>query len=167
MQHLTDSEVIRLVACELSPTEDGAARAHVESCRECAARVREQESLWALLGAWEAARAVPDVTAEVLARLDGESAERLQRRTYFVGRRARWVQVGRIAAALLIAAGAGHAVGRWMGPRGRSDANVPVSVLTADVVESLGLDAFALAPAGLDELFGDQLDQAGIERGQS
>ncbi|MGB9623538.1 MAG: anti-sigma factor family protein [Phycisphaerae bacterium] len=167
MQHLTDSEVIRLVAGELSPAEAAAVRAHVGSCGECATRVREQESLWALLGTWEATRAVPDLTAEVLARLGEEPAGRSRVLTYSAGWRARWVQVGRIAAAMLIAAGAGHAVGRWTSPRGRSDANVPVPVLTADVVESLGLDAFALAPAGLDDLLDDQPDQADVERGQS
>ncbi len=88
--HLDDERVERLIDGELSPADARDARAHVDACASCAARVRDAErderSLLALLGAID--HPVPAVRV----------SEVMQRRRRAPARIARW------AAAVLIAA---------------------------------------------------------------
>ncbi len=53
MPHLSDEEILRLVANELDAAQTKAAREHLRACPSCETRVSEKDRLWNLLGAWE------------------------------------------------------------------------------------------------------------------
>lgn len=145
MLHLSDDEIVRLVANELSATEAEAAHTHIGSCETCAARAREQERLWVLLGEWEVAPPVSGAVDNVLARLDQEA-----KLPFVAGpRRTDWLRVGRLAASVLIAVGAGYGIGRWRVRQTEGPQPVDSTAAIAEVVDSFGLNVFASAPIGL------------------
>jgi anti-sigma factor RsiW len=167
MRHLTDGEIVRLIARELPRADAESAQSHIGSCPACAARVREQGRIWSALGAWEATSQAPDVTAAVFSRIDGESAGRSFERLPFPRRRIRWARAGRLAASVLIAAGVGHAIGRWTSGVSEAGKATRAPVTTAEVVDSLGLDALASAPVGLADAIDGAGDDADMPGGQS
>lgn len=102
MKHVSDSELIELLGGHLAPGRAGAVDKHCAACRECAARRDELTQTWDALGAWEVALD-RDLSAAIQ---DGVSAR--------TERPVSWrVVTGKIAAAVLLAAGLGHVAGRF------------------------------------------------------
>lgn len=163
MDHLTDGQIARLVAGEVP---GDVLRRHADLCASCAARIREQERLWSLLGRHGVEPPVTNLASAVLDRLDRGGAKPViwWNRPAMVWLRGSSVR--RVAAAVLLGVGLGHAMGRWTTSERLVDAGARggATVSAAEVVESLGLDAFCAAPTGLPGLFDDgpeTLDEEG------
>ncbi len=146
MSHLNEAELLELAAGRLGSPARLAAEAHVEGCAECRARLDAARRVWQALGAWEVT-AGDDLAAAIV----GAAVRQAQLPPVPTWRRA-VRPVLRAAAAVALAAGIGHAAGRWAFPRG---AGSPPAVVDADeraAVEALSLDVLALqSAAGLAE----------------
>ncbi len=156
MKHLTDEQIVRLVAGEWPAAQADEARRHVDACPECAERVGRQKGLWTLLEAWQPPQATCDVTAGVLGRLDREAGAPV--RPVLV--RLSWAQIGRIAAGVLIGVGVGHGIGRRVGGSFVSQEPAQATATAADAIESMGLHVFAASSVGLADVI-DPADEAG------
>jgi anti-sigma factor RsiW len=128
----TETELIRLVGGELSAARADELRQHLAHCRRCAAALAAIQSTWDVLGQWQVEPPQGNLTAAVL-----RAASR--------PRPMPWL---RIAAAILMAAGAGLLAGRTAPLSAAS----PQTVSDAQLVEQLGLDALADPAVSLTQL---------------
>jgi hypothetical protein len=103
MDHLTDSQLQAHLQGEPGADEAQALAAHVRDCADCRQRLAALESVWGQLGTWTTPAPAPDLEARILAGLPARTAEPKGRG---------WVRSMRVAAALVLAAGIGHAAGR-------------------------------------------------------
>lgn len=104
MDHLTDSQLAAHVQGNLAPHEAAAMAAHLRDCADCQQRLTGLESVWGHLGTWTPPPPTRDLEARILAALPARSAVRKGHG---------WLRSIRVAAALLLAAGIGHAAGRF------------------------------------------------------
>lgn len=123
MDHISPSQIIQLVSGELPAAEAAALQSHLDECPACRAEVAEQRSLHNALGAWDAAPPAIDVSADVFARLDAESAAR----TRPIWRGAEL----RAAAAVLLGVGLGYGVGMWAQEAADADGGAGVAPAAA------------------------------------
>ncbi len=100
MDHLTDRQLLALVQGELVPEE--AQTAHIQDCATCQQRLAALKSVWGHLGAWSPPPPPQDLETRLLAALPVRPPVH----------QGQWLRSLRVAAALLLAAGIGHAAGR-------------------------------------------------------
>lgn len=126
----SDIELIQNIAGQLPEAQARALAEHLRHCSTCDARHRELESTYALLGAWQPqAPPMPEASHIVHA---------VMRRNWALG-------AGRIAAAIVLAAGAGVAAG-LLWPINASTAppgNVTLAVSDEEAAQAIGLDQLA------------------------
>lgn len=124
MDHLTERQLQGHVQGTLAPDEALSFRAHLEGCGDCRQRLADFDALWGQLGAWAVPVGGGDLDARILASLPPQEIARSH---------VAWRGSLRVAAALLVAAGVGHAVGRltWkpLPPPSGGDANAVAAAL--------------------------------------
>jgi hypothetical protein len=138
-------KLIPLVAQQLTAQERDDVLAHAASCPVCSEDLAELRSTWDALGEWDIDAPMRDLTPAVLAaaRSRGRSA-----------------QFGRLAAAVLLAAGAGVAAALLVPPRVVQVATRPIQQVqpsTDDLIQAMSLDSLANDPTALPELFDPEL----------
>ena len=106
MSHLSPSQLIQYAGGELSPAQSATLEAHLAECRACQTRVYEQQTLTNVLGEWQPDPRAADLTRSVLDRLDGAPPS--------LPRAPSLSSMLRIAAAILLGVGMGHAGGRLL-----------------------------------------------------
>ena len=108
MAHVTDKQWQDHLQGALAAEEEQALAGHLRECGECQRRLASLKTTWELLGAWTAPSAT-DLKMKILAALPAQPAAK---------RGHLWLRSMRVAAALLVAAGIGHAAGRmaWKPP---------------------------------------------------
>jgi len=132
---LDESTLIRLVAGELGDEQRRACVEHVQVCHVCRQKHAELAATWDLLGQWPAEAPRRDLSGAIVAQACRRQSPR------------RWASV---AAAVLIAGGAGVAAGILAPAPPAAVAHQNVS--TEQLVQAIGLDALgdqSLALAGL------------------
>ena len=150
MEHLKDIELMEWAAGRAPAEERAAAEAHLAACPECQGRLDAARQTWQVLGQWQvtAGRDLADSVLDAAGRQTQLPPVPVWRRVAS--------PVLRAAAAILLAAGIGHAAGRWAWPR---LAGSPPIVAEADelaAAKALSLDVLAqhsvanLAEAVLD-----------------
>lgn len=146
MNHLREIELIELASGRPSAEEQAAAEAHVATCPDCQERLGTARQTWQALGQWDVAPA-RDLAAGIF-----EAAERQASLPPIPAWRRAASPLWRAAAAIVLAAGIGHAAGRWAWPH---VAGSPPGVTEADeaaAAEALSLDVIAQqSAAGLAE----------------
>ena len=127
MDHLTERQMQDHVRGTLAPDEALSFRAHLEGCGDCRQRLAAFEALWGQLGTWAVPAVPSDFDARVVAGLPTQEKAR---------KRLAWRGSLRVAAALVLAAGMGHALGRltWkpLPPPPAGDANAAAAALHLD-----------------------------------
>jgi anti-sigma factor RsiW len=112
VHHVSPNQVVRFVAGELSADERGVLQAHLAACRACRAQVEAQQALHETLGDWVAEPAGLEVTEATLRLVDAAAA--LPPQGSGASQRSRLVAALRVAAAVGLGVGLGHATGRWV-----------------------------------------------------
>lgn len=135
MTDLTDAELLEYIAGHCSDEQGRRVRELIDASPEIKKRYDELAAVYELLGQADVALPARDLWPDV--------ARRLTEREAGVG--VRWW--ARAAAAVLIAALAGHLVGRYGVSRVRTD-GTQQTIADADVVEQLRLDVFTSGPMG-------------------
>jgi hypothetical protein len=103
MAHATDRQLQAHLQGTLVADEERALAEHLQGCADCQQRLAALEGVWGPLGTWTVPAVPGDLKARIMEALP-ESTE--------AGRGRTWRQSMRVAAALLVAAGIGHAAGR-------------------------------------------------------
>lgn len=103
MNHVPDSQLLAHLQGRLAPPDAAQLLAHLRQCVPCQQRLTALESVWGHLATWTPAPPPLDLESRILASLPGRPA---------VEKGSAWLGSLRVAAALLLAAGIGHAVGR-------------------------------------------------------
>lgn len=137
---LHDSQLIRLVAGELSAEERAECLAHMETCAHCRQRLEAQQQAWEMLGQWGVDLPPGEFTVDVhrpLGRIEPVQTS---------SNRHHW----RMAAAVMLAVGAGVVAGLTV-------PSAPTSIAAAEVphdqvFEQLGLDELAQSSGPLEAL---------------
>ncbi len=135
MTDLTDAELLEYIAGHCSDEQAGRVRELIDASPETKKRYDDLAAVYELLGQADIAPPARDIWPGVARRLTEREA----------GAGVRWW--GRAAAAVLIAALAGHLVGRYGVSRVRTD-GTQQTVADAEVVEQLRLDVFTSGPMG-------------------
>lgn len=138
MRHLKDIELIELAAGQVTAARRPATEAHLAECPECQGRLAAARGTWQALGRWQV-MAGDDLAANI-----AEAAARQTQLPPLPAWRRAARPAWRVAAAILLAAGIGHAAGRWAWPRAN---DLPPAVAEADAsaaAEALSLDVLAL-----------------------
>ncbi len=161
MEHVRQTQMIRLVAGELADDERAAVERHLAGCGACRAAYESQARTWSVLGEW----ALPDTPRNLFAGIERKLASRA------VAPRPRWAalrSIGRIAAAVLIGVGVGYATGKARAPAPPEAPAVVSPAAESEALRVLGLDHVANpSPAGL---YGTLLHldaETAVEEGQS
>ena len=127
-----ENEIIRLVAGELPEAEAILLRSHIGNCDACQETLTQQQILWTTLADAAATPEAGDLTARIL-------AAAASRRSH--------ASLARIAAALLVAIGAGVVVGTVMPVHAPFAPALAANAGAASA--ALGLDAFTTDQTGL------------------
>jgi len=137
MDHLRDIELIEWAAGWVSVEERAEAEAHLATCLDCQGRLDAVRQTWRTLGQWQLA-AGRDLAAGIL-EAAGRQTQLLPVPT--------WRRVAslvlRAAAAIVLAAGIGHAAGRWAWPRSTGSPPIVAKADERAASEALSLDVFA------------------------
>lgn len=140
-QCIREEELIRWLGGELDDTRQAALRRHFETCAACQERARNLRATWELLGDWMIRPPPQDLAPSVLERASRASESGMP-----------WASVGRLAAAIALAAFTGAGAGLLSSARERESANPPHTVSAEQAAQALGLDVLGGQPAGLSEL---------------
>lgn len=139
---VNEAMLLKLIAGDLPDAERDKVLAHLAQCDACQRLHRSLQAAWDDLGEWEAVSVLPsrDLTGDVLAAAGAESV------------RSRWYASARIAAAILVAAGAGWTAGR-LSPHAHQGPQTVASASADEVALKVGLDALGGDSSIADSLF--------------
>ncbi len=145
MKHVSETELIKLVADELEPERRRLIEQHLADCAQCRESWRRQQAVWEALGAWDEATEQRDLWQQIETRLGRPSGGTGQPRILRLSRAAR------LAAAVALGVGLGYGAGRMAAQQPPPTASVEEAAS-----EALGLGVLAEdSPAGLfDALVG-------------
>ena len=104
MSHIADADLIELASGSLPPERRAAVEAHLAGCAPCRDRCEDAAHTWRLLGEWRAPERQRDLAPAVV-----EAARREQAAARAASG---WRRARRMAAAVLLSIGIGHAAGR-------------------------------------------------------
>ena len=124
MRHIDDSEIYQYVSGELPEAKVRQIRQHVAECEDCQSRYRETMVLWDTLGSWQvdsSGHQIADRIEAIAAKAESDQRESRTRTIPFIRS---FASALRIAAAIIIAIGGGHMLGRYSLPRSRQVASV-------------------------------------------
>ncbi len=141
MKHAADIDLIELAAGRLPPERREAVEGHLAACEACRERLAAAAATWDTLGAWEVTppevELAEGVQAAARRAASGQTAAGSWRRVAL-----------RLAAAVAVGAGVGHAAARLA----RSPSELAAEPDPADVAHSLRLAALEQGtPTGLAE----------------
>ncbi len=113
MRHIDDSEIYQYVSGELPEAKVRQIRRHVTECEDCQSRYRDAAALWDTLGSWQvdsSGHQIADRIEAIAAKAESDRRESQTRTIPFVRS---FASALRIAAAIIIAIGGGHMLGRY------------------------------------------------------
>jgi anti-sigma factor RsiW len=103
MAHVMDRQLQAHLQGRLAADEEGVVAAHLRECADCRQRLAALEGIWGQLGTWTAPAVPGYLEGRILDALPPQPAAQKSHQ---------WLRSMRVAAALLVAAGMGHAAGR-------------------------------------------------------
>ena len=138
MKHIYDSEIYQYVSGELPEVKVQQIHQHMAECEACQSRYQDAVALWDTLGRWQVDSSGHQITDRIEAlavKTEPDLGENLTRTIPFVRS---FGTMFRVAAAIIIAIGGGHLLGRYSLPL-----STPVPSVTQDqpkYVAALGFE---------------------------
>lgn len=134
MTHVTEQDVIKLVAGGMAPGRRQELEAHLAGCPACRELFAAQQAVYRVLGDWEVEATGRDVTSAIER---GLAERRVLGRIGIA-----YVRYGRVAAAVVVGLGVGYAAGLLAAPGNRQRAqSSEIDAQTA--LANLGFDVLA------------------------
>ena len=124
MRHIDDSEIYQYVSGGLPEAKVRQIHQHVAECEDCQSRYRDAVALWDTLGSWQVDSSGHQIADRIEALAAKTDSARWQSRTRPIPFIRSFASAFRIAAAIIIAIGGGHMLGRYSLPRSRQVATV-------------------------------------------
>ena len=113
MEHLNDSELMEYAANRLPEAKSRELREHIDGCPKCEKRYRETVDLWSTLGQWRVDVSSHGIADRIMALASEDISTRRKNRVRTLPFIRSFTAALRVAAAVLIAIGAGHLLGRF------------------------------------------------------
>lgn len=138
MRHIDDSEIYQYVSGELPEAKTRQVKQHVAECKDCQSRYQDAVALWDTLGQWQvdsSGHQIADRIEVLAAKTESDQRKSRTRTIPFIRS---FASALRIAAAIIIAIGGGHMLGRYSLPGDK-----PVASVTQDkpkYVAALGFE---------------------------
>jgi anti-sigma factor RsiW len=138
MRHIDDSEIYQYVSGGLPEAKAQQIRRHMAECEACRSRYQDAVALWDTLGFWQvdsSGHQIADHIEALAAKTESDKREHRTRTIPFIRTLG---AMFRIAAAIIIAIGGGHLLGRYSLPRSK-----PVTSVAQDkpkYVAALGFE---------------------------
>ena len=126
MKHISEIELLEYAAGNLAASDADRVARHIAECADCASRHEQARSTWEILGNWPVDPSAHGI-ADHLVNMAAADSVRPARTTAILSFRPRLLGLLRIAAAILVAIGAGHIVGRLTLP-----ANQPTAIISTE-----------------------------------
>jgi anti-sigma factor RsiW len=117
MRHIDDSEIYQYVSGGLPEAKAQQIRRHMTECEACQSRYQDAVALWDTLGRWQvdsSGHQIADRIEALAAKTESDLRENRARTIQFIRS---FGAMFRIAAAIIIAIGGGHLLGRYSLPR--------------------------------------------------
>ncbi|MBN2314449.1 MAG: hypothetical protein JXM79_11000 [Sedimentisphaerales bacterium] len=138
MEHINDIELQEFVSGNLPDAKAEQIRSHIAECDVCESRYQDAVGLWNALGQWD----VDPSGHEIADRIEGFAAEKQSNRRVGRVKIVQFLQsiptALRVAAAILLAIGGGHLLGKY--GQSPSTTDVPVSQEGPRYVAALGFE---------------------------
>jgi anti-sigma factor RsiW len=124
MEHISEIRLLDYVAGRLPGAESELVRRHIAECADCASRHQQTLETWETLGKWQ----VDSSAHQIADRIEALSAEsKHQRRPeprVFFPLRSSVLAAIRVAAAIILAVGGGHLLGRFTAASNQQTATI-------------------------------------------
>ncbi len=124
MRHISDSEIYQCLSGGLPEAKVQQIRRHVAACEVCQSRYRDAVALWDTLGRWQVDSSSHQVADRIEALAAETESDRRKNRMRTIPFIQSFASAFRIAAAIIIAIGGGHMLGRYSLPRSRQVTSV-------------------------------------------
>ena len=124
MRHIDDSEIYQYVSGGLPEAKVREICQHVAKCEGCQSRYREAVALWDTLGSWQVDSSGHQIADRIETLAVKTESDRRQSRTKTIPFVRSLASALRIAAAIIIAIGGGHFLGRYSLPNSKPAASV-------------------------------------------
>jgi len=124
MRHIDDSEIYQYVSGELPEAKVRQIRRHVTECEDCQSRYQDAVALWDTLGFWQvdsSGHQIADRIEALAVKTESGLGEKQTGTTPFIRS---FGAMFRVAAAIIIAIGGGHMLGRYSLPHSRKVTSV-------------------------------------------
>jgi len=138
MRHVREADLLALASGELSDARHREIELHVSSCAACRRAQAEMASVHGLLGEWDVDVGDRDAWQAIDRRLGAPAPVRVPRRWHGVAR------MSRIAAAVMLGVGMGHAAGRLTWTRGTLELATTPPAFSTSAFEHAAADELAL-----------------------
>jgi anti-sigma factor RsiW len=119
MRHIDDSEIYQYVSGGLPEAKAQQIRRHIAECEACRSRYQDVVALWDTLGIWQVDSSGHQIAGRIeaiAAKADSDQRKSWARTVPFVRS---FASAFRVAAAIIIAIGGGHLLGRYSLPRSK------------------------------------------------
>lgn len=127
MRHIDDSEIYQYVSGGLPEAKVQQIRRHVAECEACRSRYQDAVALWDTLGRWQVDSSGHQIADRIEALAAKTEPDQREKKTGTIPFIRSFASAFRIAAAIIIAIGGGHLLGRYSLPRSK-----PVPSVTQD-----------------------------------
>jgi anti-sigma factor RsiW len=127
MEHTTEIELLDYVAGRLAASETDQVRRHIAECADCAGRYRQTRQMWDTLGKWQVDSSDHQIADRIQALAAESKPQRRPEPRVFFPFRGSVLAALRIAAAIILAVGGGHLLGRFT-----AASNEPTAIISTD-----------------------------------
>ncbi len=116
MEHISEIKLLDYVADKLPASESEHIRRHIAQCSDCASRCQQVRQMWDTLGNWQVDSSAHQVADRIEALAAESESRRHSKRKVLIPWPSSVLAVVRIAAAIILAVGGGHLLGRFTTP---------------------------------------------------
>lgn len=113
MEHINDIELLEYISGELPEAKAQRLRRHVDECAECRKRYQDADDLWETLGQWDVDSSGHEIADRIETLAEKNKSYQREKHTKIIPFISSLKTPLRVAAAIIIAVGGGHLLGRY------------------------------------------------------
>jgi len=113
MKHISEIKLLDYLAGRLAADESEPVRRHIAECSDCASRHQQSRQTWNTLGKWQVDSSAHQIADRIEVLANESERQRRSERKILIPFRNSVLAAFRIAAAIILAVGGGHLLGRF------------------------------------------------------
>jgi len=138
MEHINDIELLEYISERLSDVKSRQFQGHMAGCAECRKRCQDAVHVWETLGRWHVDSSGHEIADRIEALAAKDKSDPRESHTKRIPFISSFKAAFRVAAAIIIAVGGGHLLGRYSVSQNTPDS--PVSQEGPSYVAALGFE---------------------------